>query len=487
MWQDGIVNTDYTHACYPELAPAHLAFALLARGFAPPVAAGRTFRYAELGCGQGLTSNVLAALHPAARFEAIDLLASHMDGAMALARAAGHDNVEFRREGFADFARRDGEPFDVIALHGVWTWVDEAGRRALRDIVARRLKPGGALYVSYNCLPGWAPDMPVRALLAQAVDRAEGSLSQRIDHALGELRGLAALGGYFRQVPSAAALVEALQSKADGYIAHEYLNRHWTPFYSAEVARDLGEIGLSFCASATLLDHLDHWQVPADLLPLPAGNETLRDTLTCRRFRRDVFVRDPRRLDAGERCAALGALRFTLIAPPAEVPETVTAPGGEQVLPREFHRPLAEALARPCRLADLPGDFERNVEALLVLVGLGLAAPSLEAGDAERCRRLNAAILDANRTSPAIRQLSAPTAGTALVVDILDRLFLLAEAEGADPAPFAWAVLSGRGKRLRRGGMWLEGDDNLVELRRLHAEFVAERRPRLTALGVVEA
>lgn len=485
MWQDGVINTDYTHACYPELAPAHLAFALLARGIAAPVAAGQGFRYAELGCGQGLTSNMLAALHPAARFEAIDLLASHMDGAAALARAAGHDNVEFRQESFADFARRDGEPFDVIALHGVWTWVDEANRRTLRDIIARRLKPGGALYVSYNCLPGWAPDMPVRALLAQAVERAEGSLPQRIDQGLGELRRMAALGGYFHQVPSAAALVEALQSKSDGYLAHEYLNRAWTPFYSAEVARDLGEAGLEFCASATLLDHLDAWQVPAELLPLSPGDETLRDTLTCRRFRRDVFVRGPRRLTGDERRAALGGLRFTLTVPPGEVPHTVTAPGGEQELPRGLYRPLAEALAQPRRLAELPGDFDTNVEALLVLAGLGLAAPSLEPGDEARCHRLNAAILNANRTSPAIRQLAAPAAGTALVVDILDRLFLLAEAEGADPAPFTWAILSARGKRLRRGGDWLDGDDNLTELRRLHGEFVAERRPRLAALGVV--
>lgn len=486
MWQDGVVNTDYTHAFYPELAPAHLAFALLARGFAPPVTAGQGFHYAELGCGQGLTTNMLAALHPQARFEAIDLLALHMEGAQALAQAAGHDNVTFRQESFADFARRDGEPFDVIALHGVWTWVDGDNRRILKDIIARRLKPGGALFVSYNCLPGWAPDMPVRALLLQAVERAEGLLSHRIDQALAELRRLAALGGYFQQVSSAAALVETLQGKADGYIAHEYLNRHWTPFYSAEVARDLAEAGLSFCASATLLNHLDSWQVAPDLLPLPAGDETLRDTLTCRRFRRDVFVRQPLRLSAEERRAALGALRFALTVPAAEVPHSVTAPGGEQDLPRAVYRPLLDALAAgPVAVADLPGDFDAVVEALLVLAGLGLAAPSLEPGESERCRRLNAAILAANRTAPAIRQLAAPVLGTALVVDILDRLFLLAEGEGADAPAFAWTILSARGKRLRRGGQWLDGDDNLTELRRLYAEFLNERRPRLVAAGCV--
>ncbi|MGE5517418.1 MAG: class I SAM-dependent methyltransferase [Bacteroidota bacterium] len=461
MWQDGVIATDYIHACHGELAPAHLALALLARGVAPPAVAGQPFRYAELGCGQGLTTNMLAALHPAGRFEAIDLLASHMDGAAALAQAAGHDNVAFRCESFAEFAERDGAEFDIIALHGIWTWVDADNRRILKTIIDRRLKPGGALFVSYNCLPGWAPDMPVRALLLQAVERAEGTLSERIDAGLAELRRMAAMDGYFQQTPSAAELVEKLQAKSDAYIAHEYLNQHWTPFYSAEVARDLGEIGLSYAASAT---------ITADVAVV--DSETLADIRTNRRFRRDIFVRQPRHMDASERAAALSALRVALTVPLAEVS-------------RDLRDPVAVALAAgPCRLDTLPGDGEAVLRSVLALVGAGMAAPSLEPGDAARCQRLNAAILAANRTSPAIRQLAAPAFGAALVVDILDRLFLLAEAEGADAPALAWSVLSARGKRLRRGGQWLDGDDNLVELRRLHAEFDRERRPFLAAAGI---
>lgn len=488
MWHDAVIDTGYTHAFYPELAPAHMAFALLARGFAAPVAAGRPFAYAELGCGQGLTSTVLAALHADCRFTAIDLLPRHVDGARELAAAAGADNLCLMCESFADFARRDGgADFDVIALHGVWTWVDAGVRATLRDIVARRLRPGGVLYVSYNCLPGWGPDMPVRALLMDAVESGVGTLAQRIDAGLARLRRLADHGGYFAHNPSAAALVEALQSKPDGYIAHEYLNRAWTPFPSAQVAHDLAAAGLSFCASATLLDHLDHWQVAPEHLPLPPDDETVRDVLTSRRFRRDLFVRAPRRLDAEERRVALGQLRFALTVPVADLPDTVTAPGGVQELPRAFYRPLAEALAAgPCRLADLPGEFDAVVEGLLVLVGLGLAAPSLAEGERGRCARLNAAILAANRASPAIRQLAAPAWGTAVVVDFLDRLFLLAEADGAADVPAAvWAILAARGKRLRRGGQWLEGAaDNLAELRRLYLDFGSERRPLLHGGGI---
>ena len=120
-----------------------------------------------------------------------------------------------------------------------------------------------------------------------------------------------------------------------------------------------------------------------------------------------------------------------------------------------------------------------------MLTGLGLALPSQEAGDIAACQRLNRAILAANRDSPLLRQLVAPAWGGAVVVDLVDRLFLLAETEGADGPTLAWSILSARGKRLRRGGRWLDGDaENLSELRRLHAEFQTERRPLLLTGGV---
>lgn len=492
MWTDGVATIDYTHAFYPEMAPAHLAFALLLKGIAPPPSQG--FAYAELGCGQGLTTNLLACLHPDARFEAVDVLPSHIAGATALAQDAGHDNVQFFEETFAAFAGRGGADFDVIALHGVWSWVSPENRRILLEIISRRLKPGGAVFLSYNCLPGWAADMPVRHLLLERVAAERGPLPQRIDRALDFMARLARQGGYFDHVPSAAALLESLRGKTDNYIAHEYLNRDWSPFYHADIAGQMAGTGLSFAASATLLDHLDAWRLGPQAAALVeeaegSARETLRDTLTYTRFRRDIFVRQPRCLSVAERRAQLGALRFGLTVPRNEVPESATSLTGDQVLPAALYGPLADALVEPRSLdqllAQLPHGFDAVVEALTVLVGLGAAAPSLGEGDAERCHRFNGAVLARNRHSPDIRQLAAPVLGSGLVVDVLDRLFLLAERDGADPAAFAWTVLHGRGKRLRRDGQWLEtAEENLAELGRLHAGFLRSRREWLAGLGL---
>ncbi|HTH16045.1 MAG TPA: methyltransferase regulatory domain-containing protein, partial [Magnetospirillum sp.] len=297
--------------------------------------------------------------------------------------------------------------------------------------------------------------------------------------ALAFLDRLALEGGYFARVPSADALLETLRGKSAAYVAHEYLNRDWAPHYHTDVAAELA--GLDFAASATLLDHLDHWRLGEDAAALVGDDETLRDTLAYTRFRRDLFVKQPRRLSAGEREQALNALRFSLVVPRDEVSHSVGTPAGDRVLDPVIYGPLADQLAAgPCTLDELGG--LAMLEPLTVLVGLGLVAPSL--GPCPRAAAFNKAVLDANRLSPDLRQLASPILGTGLVVDVLERLFLLAAQQGRAPVAFAWEVLAERGKRLYADGRWLEGEENLAELGRLHERFMRKRLPLLAGLGI---
>lgn len=493
VWQDGYVaGIDYAHAFYPELAPTWLAFALARAGILPPDPAADGFAYCELGCGQGLTANMLAAIHPNGEFQAVDFLAPHIEGARALATASGNANAAFFDDSFAAFAARPGPDFDVIALHGVWSWVADEQRAVLVDILAKRLKPGGAVILSYNCLPGWAADMPVRRLLLDHVAAGQGDLPGRIADALRFAREIAGLGGYFDRVPSAARHLDSLEDRTDSYIAHEYLNHDWAPFYHADVVRALAPAGLRFAASATMLDHLDHWRMAPEAAAAvaatadPIRREALRDVLAHTRFRRDVFVKDASRLDCAERERRLMATSFGLTIPRADIPEGVTIPGGGPAPSVELFAPLADALADgPRPLAELvaPGrDFDRVLEAVTALAGLGAVTP-VPPPHSRRAARLHAFNTAALARPFAIRQLASPVLGTAMVVDLLDRLFLAAETRGCEPAAFAWDALSARGKRLRRDGAWLETpQDNLAELARLHREFT--RREKWRDLGV---
>lgn len=486
IWTEGYrTEIDYAHSVYTEMTPSHLAFCLLLKGIRPPAALwSGTFRFAELGCGQGVTSNLVASLYPASHATGVDFMPAHMAAAQRLADAVGNQNTTFLDESFAEFAQRDGEPFDIIALHGVWSWVSAENRRVLQDILTRRLAPGGVVYISYNCLPGWAAQMPVQRLLQEGVRSTSGPLSDRISAALRLAHRVAGLdAGYFDHVPGAVAHLNGLDGKTDSYISHEYLNKDWAPFYHADVAADMAAARLSFAGSATVGDHLDG-DLPADARALlddavdEVQRETFRDYLTYNRFRRDLYVRGAQRLTEPEQRHLLCTMRFGMAEPVAS-----PRPGVESRIWAQF-----QELGPVQSLSDLledENDFAVVMPCLTRLVALGVLVPLWGHFDADGARRFNVAVLDRNRWSPELRQLASPLTGGVAMLDLLERLFLLAERRHQDAPAFAWTVLRERGKRLMRDGAYLEGDDaNLAEMRHSYARYQAGRRVFLQAVGI---
>jgi predicted methyltransferase family protein len=81
------------------------------------------------------------------------------------------------------------------------------------------------------------------------------------------------------------------------YLAHEFLNEYWTPFYSVDVADDMAEAKLNFVGSATLaenhLELLGNEDVQAKIKAQPTQRlrQLFQDLAQNQRFRRDVFVR----------------------------------------------------------------------------------------------------------------------------------------------------------------------------------------------------
>ena len=89
-WTDGYVaDTAYTNHFYAELAPTHLDFVALNAGFAPPDHDDGRFRYCELGCGNGASTNLLAVSNPDATFVGIDFMPADLDYTFAFTPPAG--------------------------------------------------------------------------------------------------------------------------------------------------------------------------------------------------------------------------------------------------------------------------------------------------------------------------------------------------------------------------------------------------------------
>ncbi|HKB11289.1 MAG TPA: class I SAM-dependent methyltransferase, partial [Vicinamibacterales bacterium] len=250
-----VTDTSYTDQFFRELSPAWLNYAAALNG-ALPRPLDRGFVYLELGCGFGTSTVVNAGAFPHGEFHACDIIPAHVEGGRAHAAALGVTNATFHQAGFDELLARELPACDFIVLHGVYSWVDAAARAAVRRVIGALLKPGGLAYVSYNCLPGWASEAPLRKLLVELADPVEGDTAQRTAAALESLTAFSRTRSrYFKANPSALTAVEAYNRRDTEYVVHEFMNEVWQPFYSVDVADELGEAGLRYVGSATLAEN----------------------------------------------------------------------------------------------------------------------------------------------------------------------------------------------------------------------------------------
>jgi SAM-dependent methyltransferase len=380
-----ITDTTYADTFFRELSPAWLNYVAALHGVAPrPL--DRPFSYLELGCGFGTSSVVNAATFPHGSFHACDLNDAHIDRARAYAARLGLDNIQLHARTFAALLDAPLPQFDFIALHGVYSWVDAPTREVIRRLIARLLLPGGLVYVSYNALPGWAHELPLRKLLVEFAAAFEGTAADRSAAAALQVNTLSGAAlRYFTANPGTKSAVDAYTRGEGHYLAHEFMNAAWEPFYGVDVADEFAQIGLKPAGSATLADN--HLPLIVDAkaaeaissLPTPRQQQLAIDFATNQRFRRDVFVRedgslpDTRHLDS----VVIGCAWA-----PGEIGVTVRVPRGEMRFQESFIRDVRALMTRgSCTFRDAVANLggghdtagvERN---LLFLTAGGSLAP----------------------------------------------------------------------------------------------------------------
>lgn len=503
-WTDGYVTEiAYTHGFHDELLPWPMMAALADAGRPVPVAPGGTFDYCELGFGQGFSLALMAAANPQARFWGNDFNPDHVAHVAGLAARAGLANLQVSSRGFADYDDGSLPDFDIIALHGVWSWVGPGARADIVRFIDRRLKPGGVVYLGYNALPGWAQYLPLRRVMLDHARRGQGDLAGRIGAALdmaGRLEGEGA--GYFRINPTVGPRRDMLAGKDAAYLAHEYFNESWEPVYFTDLAAALAPAGLRLAAQARAADRWEEaGQVPAiqavggEAATDPDFAEMLRDFLTNRPFRRDLFQReggDPYLLGAKEAGGWVVAL-----AHPRDLPRRATLPtAGTIDPPWDLSSAVLTALqAGPAQVVALAVAVGKSPDemapVLRLLTALGLIGPALPpSGLADRqitCDRLNRAIMAEAHRADRLTALASPVTGGAVAVDRISQLFLDGLAKGAAPVSFTWKVLQAAGQRVTRDGKpLLTEKQNLAELEERWLRFQQRRLPVLNLLGATQ-
>ncbi len=503
-WTDGYVaDLTYTHGFYREQTPALLNLGAILRGHEPP-AIDRPFTYCELGCGQGVTMSLLAAANPQGQFWGTDFNPSHAAWASKLTADAGITNAKFFDKSFAEFLDLDTPDFDYVTLHGIYSWVSAENRQQIVNVISKKLKYGGVVYISYNALPGWASAMPLRQLLVEHASRSTEPSLQRVDKALAFIDQLRdSKAAYFGSNPTIGNRLDSMKKLSRSYLVHEYMNKDWTPFYFSQVAKELGAAKLSFAGSAHIGDHLDSVALPAKSNQMiegiadPVLRETVRDYMLNQQFRRDIFLKGSTPLAPTRRQTLLRNFRFALTSPKEEVPLEVTFPIGKCKLVPDIYQPIIDTLAKgPATLGDLATlpalsklDSSRLVQAMMIMVSGGHVSPALAAeGDAARKQvsdRMNGVVMERSAWSDDLKTMASPVVGSGVPVNRLDALFMLAHRNKKDPASFAWDILAPQGVKFLREGQQLKTpEENLAEMSVRAKDFDTKRRPIYRNLGI---
>ncbi len=507
-WSSGYAaDVAYTLGYYRELAPSFLDYVCAINGVVG-VPWSRRLRYCELGCGRGFGTALLAAANPDMDFVGIDFSPTHIAEAKGFADRVDLPNLIFREMSFGEASNSsDGAlaDFDVIAMHGVYSWVTPEIRNDIHEFIRRKLVPAGIFFVSYNTMPGWAPVGPVQRLLQEVANRSSGDSLAQFSKGYEVLKTLAEKSSAFvAQNPALKNRIARMEKQSKGYLAHEFLNSGWQPLYVTDVMGMLSEAKLAYVGSATVVENRLELSVPKDLqdlvraAPDVAMRELLRDYVVNKHFRRDVYVKGPVQLSPQERRERLGNITFALTNMQSEVPDKLRVPAGEATLNRAVVDAILQRLGEgPARADDLiaaseatgarPVDVFRVLEVLVHHSIIFPARPSqmpIDRGPSDRLN--NAAIALTGNTH---HYLASPVLGSAIPCAYVDRLIapLVLDTNRESEQSLMTDALD----RLRAAGLRLKRDDesaaeiDLDTVGELVNEFRTVRLPRWRALGLI--
>lgn len=480
-WQHGyFADEGYAYGIHPHQSPARIALAALLQGHRPPDLSG-PFHYLDLGCGQGLMTCLLAAVHPQAQFTGVDFHPEHIAHAQRLATSCGLTNVRFLEADFLELAERlpaDWPPVDIAVAHGIASWIAPAVRTALLRLTCRALRPGGLFYVSYNTFPGWLTMVPFQHAVASFQKRLQPgrpslTAAQQLFARLQESQANVMVAQ-----PALVQRLEQLNSQDPAYLVQEYNNGYWQPLFVDQMMAEAAEAKLNFAGTATLVEAIEanYNEAQRQLLaeaPDPALRELSRDLLINQSFRRDVYVKGIDKLWQAQLLPQLEQLQaVALVGENAfENPElfhfqtSLGSVNGKL----EVYKPLLQALqAGPISLTALrhqlasqlsggqPLPLPTVLQGLAFLVEANQAAVLFEpAADTTPAQRFNAQLVTAIAEGAPYGALAAPLAGNAISIQRAQAMVLDGLLQGVAPQRLAEHVQ----QRLNALGQTVRGDD----------------------------
>lgn len=515
IWSDGYVtDVAYTYGYYKDLSPTFQNFCLLLSGHDSLPADENSF-HCELGFGQGVSLNIHAAAIPGT-YMGTDFNPAHAAHANKLAVAAGSQARVFDDSFEQLLARSDLPQFSSISLHGIWSWISSHNQDIIIDFIKQHLKPGGVVYLSYNCLPGISAVLPIKELFDSysQLGTTETNVLTRIQQSLNFTQSLFNLEPqYVKAMPQVITTLNNLKNKDPYYLAHEYFNLNWQALSFRDVNRQLDAGKLQYASTTDLITHVNSINLSAEALEFlttienPILREQTRDYFFNRQFRKDLFVRGAVALTLAEQKNRLLSTSIVLLTPLNHIPNQVTGYAGTFDLKPEIYQPFLELLAQADYAPKTIGyllsqltalNYEQVIDIIRIMTGSNFISPCQSPEHIDRvqqqCDNLNAYLINQANLSPNISVLASPVLGAAYNVGRVHQLFLYAYMvknlqQPTQWASYCWEVLKSQGLvMIDQNQQKLSGDqDNLHHLETLATTFKNESFPLLRALKILPA
>ena len=440
-WTDGYqTEVNYTYGYYKELSPNFQKFCLLVNGI-DTLNDTEQQQHCELGFGQGVSINVHAASSNGL-FYGTDFNPAHAAHANMLAKKSKAPH-HFYDASFEELLNSDLPQFDSISLHGIWSWISHENQAIILKFIRQYLKPNGIVYVSYNCLTGWAANMPIRELFHSHYEYNSKSLNpiQKVQDSLQFSEALLQQQPLFaKRNPHALQKVIELQKQNPHYLIHEYLNQDWQCFSFQQVMRTMDSVKLSYAGSSDLNSHLDKINFSAqhqeflNSIEHPILKEQCRDYFTNSQFRRDLYIRGKNTLSPLQLKHRLKQISFVLLSAPHKIPMKISGHLGEFNLLQEIYTPLTQCFLQhdyaPLTLEQVINetqlDFAAVLNAVVILCHSGHMQPCLEQPSeavVQQSQRLNQFLLQQASFHSQYSVLANPYSGIGIPVDQFAQLF----------------------------------------------------------------
>lgn len=274
----------YPPMSHPSADPAVISVAAWFSGLKPPSLA--TARILEIGCASGHHLLPLAMRWPGSICTGVDLSRDAIGQAKQRMNEAGIKNASFYASDLREL-NFEGQEFDFIIAHGVFSWVPDDAKKALLEFCSQHLSPSGVATISFNLHTGWEKRLPV----ISAVRRIQK------DHDVDVMQGLMILHEVVED-ESIRMVIDDMRSKGPEILAFDDfapVNDPWSldRFAAAAVSCGLRWLGDSDPAEniPSSLDDAARESL-ASLVGDPLRMQMTADALADRTFRSALLCRE---------------------------------------------------------------------------------------------------------------------------------------------------------------------------------------------------